>query len=272
MYIFMKISDIMCKQYEYQLLQNGECLGWHVCHSTFFIFTFALKVVCLRRHRRRHRRNHLPQWHRMSTRSARSARSVITLAEVVETPVVVSTATLVTGVAVGLVYSCVDDPSTLSIAITASVLIAASLSQGSKGKEKETQAEKLGSLHVWFDQMVSTFKVARWISRLPIYTQDPPSSEKPGVTTIWDNPPSELWSTGLWVAQLENQVGAPDVNCAQLELCYATHNWLILVDRQRLHMVGSSPIKKCQTLYRWFNIWFQRTAFPNSSWSPTPSW
>ena len=139
----------------------------NVCHSTFFIFTFALKVVGLCRHRRRHSRfTHLLR-HRtniichMSTRSARSARSVITLAEVVETPVVVSTATLVTGVAVGLVYSCVDDPSTLSIAITASVLVAASLSQGSKGKEKETQAEKLGSLHVWFDQMVSTFKVAR---------------------------------------------------------------------------------------------------------------
>ena len=206
----------MCKQDDFQLLQNGECLGWHVCHSTFFIFTFALKVVGLRRHRSRHRRR-LTLRHRKSiiiiiskehTRSARSARSVITLAEVVETPVVVSTATLVTGVAVGLVYSCVDDPSTLCIAITASVLVAASLSQGSKGNEKETQAEKLRSLHVWFDQMVSTFKVARWISRLPIYTQDPPSSEKPGVTTIWDNPPSELWSTGLWVAQLENQVGA----------------------------------------------------------------
>ena len=148
----------MCKQDDYQLLQNGECLGWHVCHSTFFIFTFALKVVGLCRHRRRHRRRHTHLlrhrtnniWH---TRSARSARSVITLAEVVETPVVVSTATLVTGVAVGLVYSCVDDPSTLSIAITASVLIAASLSQGSKGKEKETQAEKLRSLHVWFAQM-----------------------------------------------------------------------------------------------------------------------
>ena len=142
----------------------------NVCHSTFFIFTFALKVVglCRHRHRRRHRHRHRRLlrhrtnniWH---TRSARSARSVITLAEVVETPVVVSTATLVTGVAVGLVYSCVDHPSTLAIAITASVLIAASLSQGSKGKEKETQAEKLGSLHVWFDQMCLRWSVlSKW--------------------------------------------------------------------------------------------------------------
>ena len=131
--------------------------------------------------------------------------TIITLAKELPRPFLVFTVAEETRVAVCWISSLVDDSSSLAIAVTATVLVAASLSQGSHSQEEQTQAEHHRSLHIWIVQMVLRWRDPnKWsglgeahllIPKLSRATTLPETLWPSDPLTLWPSDPLTLWQT-----------------------------------------------------------------------------
>ena len=177
----MKISynknrNISVHQFVMPIKSNVSALCLIECHSSIILWFTQTIHTNLRRDRG-------------------CGGTIITLAKELPQPILVFTFAEETTVAVRWISSLVDDSSSLAIAVTATVLVAASLSQGSHSQEEQTQAEHHRSLHVWIVQMVLRWRDPnKWSGLGEAHLLIPKLSRATTLPeTLWPSDPLTLW-------------------------------------------------------------------------------